>query len=208
MAASSQKPAQTMKILIVDDHSLFRNGLRFLLARLAEKVEIFEASDVAKGLALDEQHPDIDLILLDLQMPGTHGLDGLGEFRRRFPASAVVLLSGATATDMVMEGRAKGAQGFIAKAVSAEEMLDALRHVLDGELWFPSLVQVQTQIHLSPRQIEVLSGLCLGQSNKEIGRDLGMSENTVRSHIAVIFRALGVTSRTEAAMSARRHGLV
>jgi len=197
-----------MKILIVDDHSLFRNGLKFLLARLAENIEIFEAGDVANGLALSAQHPEIDLILLDLQMPGTHGLDGLGEFRRRFPASAVVLLSGVTTTDVVMEGRAKGAQGFIAKAVSAEEMLDALRHVLDGELWFPCLMLAQTQIHLSPRQIDVLSGLCLGQSNKEIGRSLGLSENTVRSHVAVIFRALDVTSRTEAAMSARRHGLV
>jgi two-component system nitrate/nitrite response regulator NarL len=196
-----------MKILIVDDHSLFRAGLKLLLGQLADQVEVFEADSVDAGLAMGTQHPDVDLILLDLQLPGTHGLDGVVEFRRCFPASAVVLLTGSNAADVAAEGRAKGAQGFIAKAVSAEEMLDALRHVLDGELWFPKRVQFQPAIHLTPRQIEVLAGLCQGLSNKEIGRDLGMSENTVRSHVAVIFRELGAKSRTEAAMAARRHGL-
>lgn len=197
-----------MKIIIVDDHSLFRAGLKLLLNQLAVEVVVFEAESVEAGLELKTQHPDIDLILLDLNLPGTHGLDGLAEFRQCFPASAVVLLTGLDNREFLTEGRAKGAQGFISKSVSAEEMIAALRRVLDGELWFPGSRNEEQNIRLTPRQIEVLAGLCQGQSNKEIGRKLGLSENTVRTHIAVIFRELGSKSRTEAALTARRHGLV
>lgn len=197
-----------MKILVVDDHSLFRAGLKLLLGKLADEVAVFEAENVETGLNLKAQHPDIDLILLDLNLPGTHGLDGLSEFRQCFPASAVVLLTGLNNQELLSEGRAKGAQGFISKSVNADEMIGALRRVLDGELWFPGARAVEQHIRLTPRQIEVLAGLCQGQSNKEIGRNLGMSENTVRTHIAVIFRELRTKSRTEAALAARRRGLV
>ncbi len=195
-----------VKILIVDDHALFRAGLRLLLGRLADDVRVFEAESVESGLALGERHGDLDLILLDVNFPGSHGLDGLAGFRRRFPASAVVLLSGTDAADAAAEGRARGAQGFIAKSVSAERMLEALRRVLDGELWFPGEALARPAIYLTPRQVDVLSCLGQGRSNKEIARNLGMSENTVRTHIAGIFRALGVNSRTEAAIAARKSG--
>lgn len=197
-----------MKILLIDDHSLFRAGLRLLLGRLGEALEVLEAESVETGLVVAQTNPDLDLVLLDLNLPGMHGLDGLLQFRRRFPSVSVLLVSAADFDDIIAEGRAKGAQGFIAKSVSAEEMIEAVRHVLSGELWFPNQFRSIAPVPLSPRQREVLAGLCKGQSNKEIGRELALSENTVRSHVAVIFRALGVNSRTEAAMAARRHGFI
>lgn len=196
-----------MKILLVDDHSLFRAGLKLLLQRLGDEVEILEASGIPAALILTARNTDLDLILLDLQMPDGHGLDGVGELRRAFPATAVVLLSAVSSPELVDEGRSKGAQGFISKAIDPEEMLAAVRRVLSGELLFPEAKRRSVALDISPRQREVLALLCKGHPNKEIGRCLGLSENTVRSHVAVIFRELGVNTRTEAAMAARRHGL-
>lgn len=196
-----------MKILLVDDHSLFRAGLKLLLRRLDDAVEILEASGIPDALALATPCPDLDLILLDLQMPDGHGLDGLGALRRSFPATAVVLLSAASSPELADEARAKGAQGFISKTIDPEAMLAAVRKVLSGELFFPEARPRWATLDISPRQRELLALLCKGHPNKEIGRSLGLSENTVRSHVAVIFRELGVNTRTEAAMVARRHGL-
>lgn len=200
-------PPRTMKILIIDDHSLFRAGLKLLLQRLGDEAEVLEADGVRAAMALATRHPDFDLILLDLQMPDGHGLDGLAELRARFPATSVLMLSAVTGADVIAEGRAKGAQGFVAKTVSAEEMLAAVQRVLRGELHFPRPAQHWADLDLTLRQREVLTALCRGLTNKEIARDLAVSENTIRSHVAVIFRALGVNTRTEAAIVARRHGL-
>ncbi len=205
--ASPARAHPEMKILLVDDHSLFRAGLKLLLQRLGDAAEIFEAKGIPEALTLAAQCPDFDLILLDLHMPDGHGLDGLGTLRRAFPATAVVLLSAVSSPDLVDEARAKGAQGFISKAIDPEEMLAAVRRVLAGELLFPETKRRSVALDISPRQREVLALLCKGHPNKEIGRCLGLSENTVRSHVAVIFRELGVNTRTEAAMVARRHGL-
>ena len=175
-----------MKILIVDDHALFREGLRHILSRLADDAQIFEAGSIEAGLALGTEVAEFDLILLDLYLPGAHGLDGLKGFRQRFPASPVVLLSGMYDAETVREGIARGAQGFIPKAVSGDYMLHAARRVLDGELWVPEAsdavpsampapAAARRAVHLTPRQIDVLARLCEGDSNKEIGRALAMS---------------------------------
>ncbi len=208
-----------MEILIVDDHVLFREGLKSLLACFADGVIIHEAGSVEAGLALNLQHKELSLILLDLNLPGLNGLDGLKAFRQRFPGSPLVVLSGVDDEAIVAVALRQGAQGFISKSVSAESMLNDLRRVLAGESCFPgqgphdgSVAATQTlaksALHFTPRQIDVLARLCEGHSNKEIGRDLGMSDNTVSTHLAAIFRALGARSRTEAAFLARKKGLL
>lgn len=209
-----------MKILVVDDHSLFREGLHLLLARLGSEIEIFDAGSADAGLAFASQCGDIDLILLDVNLPGLRGLDSLRLFRQSFPDSRIVLLSGVDASPLIREALAKGAQGFIHKSVTADEMLTAIRSVLDGgsccamsqnslgTTAMDPLTSMPRPTSLTPRQMEVLAMLCDGMSNKEIGRELSMSGNTVRVHLVGIFRALGARSRTEAAMIARRCGLI
>jgi DNA-binding NarL/FixJ family response regulator len=195
-----------MKILIIDDHALFREGLRLLLGRLGENLEIFEADTVAAGMALCQRLPDMDMILLDLNLPGINGMEGLGRFRLYCPSGAVILLSGSDEGGIAAEARSKGAQGFIPKTISAEDLLHALRCVMNGAPWFPATTPSAAAVQLTERQREVLACLCQGFSNKEIGRELGMSENTVRTHVAVIFRVMAVNSRTGAALAARRYG--
>lgn len=207
-----------MDILIVDDHALFREGLKSLLARLDDQVTSHEAGSIEAGLALGQQHHDFDLVLLDLNLPGLNGLDGLKLFRQRFPASPLVILSGVDDEATVTAALNHGAQGFIAKSTNAGTLLADLRRVLAGEPCRPSLHPVDglrgstealadSAIHMTPRQIDVLTHLCRGHSNKVIARDLGMSDNTVRTHLAVIFKELGARSRTEVAFLARKKGL-
>lgn len=212
-----------MKILLIDDHSLFREGLRHLLRRLETDAHIFEASSVEAGLALGAD--EFDLILLDHRLPGLHGLDGLYALRRRFPSSPIILVSGYTESSLADEAIAAGAMGYISKSADVDTMLDAFRRVLNGELCRVDDVSCATvvnpppasaeaadaaedgAVHLTRRQQDVLRQLCEGRSNKEIGRHLSMSDNTVRSHVAGIFRALGVKSRIEAVVTARRSRL-
>jgi DNA-binding NarL/FixJ family response regulator len=206
-----------MDILIVDDHALFREGLKSLLARLDDQVTSHEAGSIEAGLALSQQHHDFDLVLLDLNLPGLNGLDGLKLFRQRFPASPLVILSGVDDEATVKAALSQGAQGFIAKSTSADTLLADLRRVLAGEPCRPRLRPVAdfgstetlaaSALHMTPRQIDVLTHLCRGRSNKAIARDLGMSDNTVRTHLAVIFKELGARSRTEVAFLARQKGL-
>ena len=207
-----------LKILIVDDHALFREGLKLLLTRLEQAADILEAGSAEAGLVYADRHAEVDLVLLDINLPGSHGLDSLRLFSSNFPGSAIVLLSGVDAPTLIRDGLASGARGFIHKSVTADEMLAAVSSVLAGEhccavsgdlLALPTATDANgSALQLTPRQKEVLQRLCEGLSNKEIGRELDMSDNTVRVHVSGIFRILGVRSRTEAAMLAHRNGLV
>jgi DNA-binding NarL/FixJ family response regulator len=199
-----------MRVLIVDDHALFRAGIALLLSRLDPEIEVTDVGSVEQALALTKStQPAFALVLLDLNLHGMQGLDGLRSVRQAFPGSAIVILSGLESPEAMREARAKGAKGYIVKTGSADSMLDALRKVLDGETHFPLIeTAATTQPRLTPRQREILQLLCEGRSNKEIALKLAMSDNTVRSHLLFIFRALGVGSRTEAAFAARRMGLL
>lgn len=203
-----------MKCLIIDDHALFRQGLLLLLSKLPGEHAFLEAGSCAEAFALADTHPDLDLILLDLALPGLHGLEGLTRLRTLWPTTPIVLLSANENPQMVIDGMNRGAQGFIPKSVSSEVMLAALQVVLAGGTYLPALGIVPTtappaeRSTLTARQREVLRLLQQNKSNKEIAEALGMRVNTVRVHVAAILKALGVENRTEAARAALRLGLL
>ena len=213
-----------MRILVCDDHAIFRAGLRAVLGELSAEAELLEAPDVAQALAFVKSHPDTELVLLDLHMPGTDGRTGLRQLRAAQPALPVVIVS---ATDDPAEMRRvldEGASGFIPKTSSSAELLAALRLVLAGGVYVPRAALAalaSTAVSggarreqrraragtLSARQIEVLSLMARGLTNKEICGVLDIREGTVKTHIAAIFETLEVTNRTEAAVAARELGI-
>ncbi len=206
-----------MKILVADDHALFREGLRYVLAQLGDEVEMLEAKDCAEALALIGNRSDLDLVLLDLAMPGMDGLAGLRALRARHPSVPVVILAASEEPTDVRQALDGGAMGFIPKSSTSKVMLSALRLVLSGGVYLPPafLERFQTgrapiaapsleALGLTPRQHDVLRMLGRGQSNKEIARVLGLAEGTVKLHISAILRGLGVDNRTRAVIVAAR----
>lgn len=201
-----------MKILIVDDHALFREGIAWILKRLGDGTEIVEAGSVAEGLAYAATDQDIDLVFLDLYLPGFRGLDALKLFRKEYPAVRIILLSGTDDAGLIREGLDAGARGFIHKSATAEVLLAAVRDVLRGGSChvaapLPQADDDPALPQLTQRQREILAFMCDGMPYKEIARRLNISNATVRNHVSRIFETLGVHSRTEAAMLAYRRGI-
>ena len=201
-----------MNILLVDDHALFRQGFKLMLAKLWDTPpRVVEESSVESGIAAAAQQ-DFDLIFLDLGLPGLGGIDGLRALRRTCPTTCLVVLSPVNGAEVVRQALLYGAQGYIPKTVSAEVMEDALHQILGGQVYVPANLSPadgggRLDDLLTTRQVEVLAELCAGRANREIGDQLGMSENTVRAHVSAIFRQLGVRSRTEAVLMAKRKGV-
>ncbi len=204
-----------MKILVADDHALFRDGLRHVLARLGEEVTVLEARDGPEAQALAAAHPDLDLVLLDLAMPGADGLDGLRALRARSPSVPVVILSASEHPRDVRAALEAGAAGFIPKSSTSAVMLSAVRLVFEGGVYVPPAMlgevpargrpsRAGTALGLTPRQREVLALLAEGKSNKEIGQALGLAEGTVKLHVSAILRLLGAENRTQAVVAAAR----
>jgi len=202
-----------MNILLIDDHALFREGFKLMLARVLPDVAcVVETGSAEAGLAAAADE-DFDLIFLDLGLPGLGGLDGLRALRRQCPDACLVVLSAVDGSEVVRQALFYGAQGYIPKTTAVEEMRVALRQILNGQVYAPNhgidIANGTERLDqkLTTRQVEVLAELCAGRSNREIGDYLGMSENTVRVHVSAIFRELGVRSRTEAVLLAKRKGL-
>lgn len=201
----------TARLLLVDDHNLFRTGLRLIVQDHPAVGAIAEAGSIAEACAL--QAADTDLVLLDIQLPGMNGLDGLRPLREACPRARTVLVSASVAPDAIHEARARGADGFLFKSASAQDILNAITCVLGGQPCFPihsshsAAARGPDAPTLTARQLEVLALLCTGRPNKVIARDLGLSENTVRVHVAAIFAQLGVNSRSAALLAAQRMGL-
>ena len=203
-----------MKILIADDHALFREGMRHVLKQLTDDVEIVEASDCTEALAAVDGHADIALVLLDLSMPGRDGFAALETLSREHLTLPIVVLSGSENRADMQRSLDGGAMGFIPKAASAAVMLSALRLVLAGGIYVPpellqpgaatASVEPEPLPSLTQRQVDVLTGIVEGKRNKVIGADLGLSEATVKAHVSAVFKALGVTSRTQAVRAAER----
>jgi len=201
------------RILLIDDHALFRCGLRMVLASGIESAQIAEAPSLEEALRGDVFDPT--LVLLDIQLRGLNGLDGIALVKRKWPQAAVVILSSDTSAQNVRKALAHGAAAFVSKADSADNILGVIEQLRRG-LPVPAGALASTQIVLddaarpllTPRQCEVLDLLCQGLSNKAIGRRLSLSENTVRGHVQAVLVALQVSSRSEASFVARRKGLV
>lgn len=204
-----------MKILVADDHALFRAGMRHVLRQLADNIELVEASDCVQALETVASHGDIALVLLDLGMPGSDGFAALETLTREHPALPIVVLSGSESRFDMQRALDTGAMGFVPKSATAPVMLSALRLVLAGGVYVPpELVQAppaDVRIApavpapaLTPRQLDVLAGVVEGKRNKVIGAELGLSEATVKAHISAVFKALGVSNRTQAVRAAER----
>jgi DNA-binding NarL/FixJ family response regulator len=196
-----------VKILIVDDHALFRAGLRMLLSTIGQNVICLEAADVKEGLALISQHADLQLCLLDLALKNEHGLDAIQKIKETAPHVAVVVVSGADDAATIRRCIDAGAMSFIPKSVAPEALTQALQHVLKGAVYLPEQIvsaMEKTEKHalLSPRQQQVLQCLSRGLPTKLIAREMGLSEHTVKEYIALVFQALGARNRTEAVIKA------
>lgn len=209
-----------MKVLVVDDHSIVRQGLAALLRQEGPDTEVVHAADQREGLEAVEAHPDLDAVLLDLNMPGGSGMGAIGEFGRRRPTLPIIILSSSEDPGDVRRALSLGALGYVPKSASPETLLSAVRLVLSGAVYVPPLVldsqpapaafssSTPGGSALTPRQVEVLQALSNGLSNKEIGLKYNLSEKTVKAHVGAIFRSLNVVNRTQAANAARGAGLI
>jgi DNA-binding NarL/FixJ family response regulator len=204
-----------MKILVIDDHPLIVDALAQLLPQLDADFAMLAAGDPTEAMDVLDNEPDVALVLLDLALPGARGLDFLGDLKLDYPGVPIVVLSATHDQATVLAALGAGAQGFIPKSVSAETLLDAVRQVLDGNVYLPSDAPPMPKgdgVHIAPgelgltaRQTDVLKLMVQGKPNKLICRDLTLSEGTVKVHVSAILKALRVHSRTEAiAMLARR----
>jgi len=198
-----------VKILIVDDHALFRAGLRLLLATIGQNVMCLEAEDIGVALTTVAANPDIELCLLDLTLKNDHGLAAIQRIKDAAPEMAVVVVSGAEDIATIRACIDAGAMSFIPKTVSPEVLTHALGHVLKGAVYLPDEVasameSARPNPALTPRQLQVLQCLSRGLPTKLISRELSLSEHTVKEHIALLFQALGARNRTEAVIKASR----
>ena len=209
-----------MKTLLVDDHGLFREGLAMLITQGFAQLQLLQAGDLAEALDQLQAHPDTELLLLDLALPDSSGASGLRRLREHAPQLKIVVLSADDAPDTVLAAIDAGAAGFIPKTARSGLMQQALRTVLAGGVYLPPAVLLAPRAGvdsdaadadavagLTPRPTDVLRLLIEGKPNKLICRELELSESTVKTHLASIFRRLGASSRTQAVVAAARLGL-
>jgi len=201
-----------LKILSCEDHDLLRDGLHAVLSALPGQPTLLEASTAAQALEVLEREGDVALVLLDLGLPDVDGLDLLSDLRVRYPATGVAVFSGSTRASDVRAALDRGAQGYIPKSASREELIEALQKVLEGELFVPPALleaaEAITSTHLTPRQREVAELLVRGLTNREIGDVLGIRMGTVKNYVEAILAVLEVSNRTEAVLALVERGLV
>jgi len=219
-----------MKILIADDHSIVRMGLRYIVESLAVDVTILEAENFYIALELVKKHDDFDLVLLDLSMPGIDNLNAISEIRRESPMTPIVIFSAAEDPDIVRSTIKLGAQGFIKKSSSRDIVIAAINKILSGDIYLPdSLGSKESSLSsdeelnfrdpanrelsvektvLTRRQREVLLLLVYGASNNDIAERLNLTLATVKTHVANLFHALNVSNRSQAVYRARKMGLI
>jgi DNA-binding NarL/FixJ family response regulator len=215
-----------MRVLIADDHTLVRRGLHLLLSKLYPEVEVVEAADADAALAAAEAAPHPDLVLCDLAMPGMEQLRGLRAMRQRLPEVPVVILSAISNPDDIVRTIEQGARGYVLKSASDDTLRHALSLVLSGEVYLPSeafldrdhrwiggrgggaatFAATNPLSSLTERQRDVLTLMMTGQSNKEIARNLGLLESTVKAHVKIILSKLDAANRTQASMIAAELG--
>lgn len=217
-----------MKFLLIDDHVLIREALRGVLKELRRDATVLEAATCRQAEQLVEEHGDLEVILLDLNLPDGDGFRMLAQWREHHPEISIVVLSASSDRDNVVRALDLGAVGFIPKSAQRAVMIGALELVLSGGIYIPPEILVRgalapsntaakevaiDRLRVSPadcglteRQVEVLALMTQGKSNKAIGRVLALAEPTVKNHVAAILKALKVKNRTEAAMAVVEHG--
>ena len=203
-----------MLALLIDDHALFRESVALLVAHRLRELELLLAADIGAGLQVLAQRPECALVLLDLGLPDSSGMAGLQRVRAAAPTRPVVVISADERAQTVHDALDRGAAGFIPKTADSQAFCAALRRVLDGRVALPPQLapplaapDADAQPGLSPRQCEVLRLLIEGRSNKDIQRELALSESTVKTHLQAVFRRLDVNTRTQAVVAAARLGL-
>ena len=217
-----------LKVLVIDDHPLVQEGVAAALESLGHDTRVTSARDAEQGMALAAANPDLDLVLLDLALPGMSGFGLINRLHERFPSLPVVVLSALEDPENVRQAISSGAMGFVPKSAPTRVLLEVLQQVLEGNVSVPATLQGSSGLSngsagtaamdppqplpdvglLTLRQVEVLSRVCQGKTNKQIATELGLSEKTVKAHVTAIFKVLGVVNRTQAVLVARRVGMM
>jgi len=208
------------EVLIADDHPLFRDALKRAVATAMPDATIRDADSVPAVMALIEAHPDAELLLLDLHMPGARGFSALAHLRGQYPGLPIIVISAHEETGVAKRALAHGASGYIPKSSGSEAIVAAIRAVLDGDVWLPPQLatgraelrsdeaQVAARIaELTPQQFRVLTMIAEGLLNKQIAYELGVSEATIKAHMTAIMRKLGCNNRTQVALAASQLAL-
>jgi DNA-binding NarL/FixJ family response regulator len=213
---SAVDAAAHYRFVVADDHPLFRGAMRESVSHLFASADVFEAGAFDDLQMLLERESDLDLVLLDLTMPGVQGFSGLLYLRAQFPGVPVIVVSANEDPSVIRRCMEFGASGFLPKTLAAETMRAAIRNVLDGGVWTPPDVDlsgapdaatrelVRRLSTLTPQQVRVLMMLSEGLLNKQIAFELNVSEATVKAHVSAILQKLGVESRTQAVIAASK----
>ena len=208
--------ATSHHLLIADDHPLFRGALREAVNGLFDRVEVDEAGAFEEVTELLERGGEIDLVLLDLRMPGVRGFSGLMYLRAQYPGLPIIVVSATDDPTVIRRCMEVGASGFIPKTLGVDALRQAVGQVLQGEVWTPPDVDLQRDADaesaaviarlstLTPQQVRVLMMLSEGLLNKQIAYELDVSEATIKAHVSAILQKLGVESRTQAVIAAGR----
>jgi DNA-binding NarL/FixJ family response regulator len=203
-------------LLLIDDHPLFHAGLATVLQSRRPAYHLLSAGDAAAGLEMIGATGEVDLVLLDIVLPGADGFDAVTSYGRAYPSIPRVLISGREDRATLLRASRSGASGFISKAWPPSALTFVIDRVLDGGAAFDAYAGDPDQEpmgedgggRLTQRQLEVLSLLAQGKCNKEIARRLDIADRTVRAHLTDLFQALGVQSRVQAILHAQRLGLI
>jgi DNA-binding NarL/FixJ family response regulator len=214
------QPADVIRVLVVDDHEMFSEALGLLLGRQPDIRLVGSAQHADEAMGMLAEEPDV--VLMDLDMPGTNGIEATRRIREAIPEVKIVLLTAVQSPEIIAEALAAGACGYVPKTRAVEELMDVVRRAAAGEIVMPErdLAAVVEQLHgprvspgeaalrrLTPRETEILQGLAAGETASEIAASLGISALTVQSHVKSVLAKLGVHSKIEAVTLAWRHGL-
>jgi DNA-binding NarL/FixJ family response regulator len=222
-----------LKVLVIDDHPLVQEGISAALNSLAEDVVVIAAHDAEQGLTVASANSDLDLVLLDLALPGSSGFNLIGKLHKLHPSLPVVVLSALEDPENIRLAINAGAMGFVPKSAATRVLIRLLTQVLEGNIAVPDGFQSAVPVtpaseaapgeeptpaanpltepdvaQLTVRQVEVLSRVCQGKTNKQIATEMGLSEKTIKAHVTAIFKILGVVNRTQAVVAARRVGMI
>jgi len=210
----------SLKLLVIDDHPLVQKGMIAALQTLRNGITVLSAPDAEEGMQRVSENTDLDLVLLDLALPGSGqdtGYAFICSLREQIPTLPVLVVSALEAPENVRLAINAGAMGFVPKSAGSEVLLKALDHVLDGGISVPEMVDFSDWDdgegptpdvrRLTRRQLQVLAAVCEGKTNREVALELGLSEKTIKAHMTAVFKVLHVQSRTQAIVVARRLGM-